>query len=117
MWNLPFDNYKGNCIYLREGDTVKLGSDELKVFHTPGHSPGSIILYCESQGFLLGGDVLFKMSIGRTDLPGGDYHTLINSIQSRIMVLPDNVKIYSGHGEPTTVAFEKKHNPFLLGPH
>jgi hydroxyacylglutathione hydrolase len=117
MWNLPFDNYKGNCIYLREGDTVKLGSDELKVFFTPGHSPGSIVFYCESQGFLLGGDVLFKMSIGRTDLPAGDYQTLINSIQSKIMVLPDNVKIYSGHGDPTTVGFEKKHNPFLLGPH
>lgn len=112
-WNLPFDNYQGDVIYLREGDTIQLGEDKLEVFFTPGHSPGSIIFYCRKQQFVIGGDVLFKMSIGRTDLPGGDHMTLLNSIQTKLFVLPDEVKVYSGHGDSTTVGFEKRNNPFL----
>lgn len=113
MWNLPFDNYKGDVLYLRENDIVRLGEDEFDVFFTPGHSPGSIVLYCRKQHFVIGGDVLFKMSIGRTDLPGGNFDTLINSIHKKLFVLPDDVMVYPGHGAPTTIGFEKKNNPFL----
>jgi hydroxyacylglutathione hydrolase len=112
-WNLPFDNYQGDVIYLREGDTVQLGEDVLEVFFTPGHSPGSLIFYCRQQQFVIAGDVLFKMSVGRTDLPGGDHMTLLNSIQTKLFVLPDEVKVYPGHGDTTTIGFEKRNNPFL----
>lgn len=114
QWNMPFENYRGDLIFLKEGDTVKLGDDELKVLFTPGHSPGSICFYCEAQQFVIGGDVLFRLSIGRTDLPGGDFETLINSIQQKLFVLPDQITVYPGHGEPTTIGFEKKNNPFLI---
>lgn len=113
MWNLPFDNYKGDVLYLRENDIVRLGEDEFDIFFTPGHSPGSIVFYCRKQHFVIGGDVLFKMSIGRTDLPGGNFDTLINSIHKKLFVLPDDVMVYPGHGAPTTIGFEKKNNPFL----
>ncbi|HLK30371.1 MAG TPA: MBL fold metallo-hydrolase [Puia sp.] len=112
-WGIPFENYRGELIFLREGDIIKLGEDELKVLLTPGHSPGSICFYCEAQKFIIGGDVLFRMSIGRSDLPGGDFDTLINSITQKLLALPDDVKVYPGHGEPTTIGFEKMHNPFL----
>ena len=112
-WNLPFDNYQGDVQYVREGDIISLGGDELEVFFTPGHSPGSVIYYCRKQGFIIGGDVLFRMSIGRTDLPGGDHGTLISSIRNKLLVLPDDVIVYCGHGEKTTIGFERNNNPFL----
>lgn len=115
MWNLPFDNYQGDLIYLRENDIVKLGENELEVYFTPGHSPGSIVYYCKKQRFVIGGDVLFRLSIGRTDLPGGNFNTLVSSIQQKLYVLPDDVTVYPGHGEPTTIGFEKKNNPFVKG--
>jgi hydroxyacylglutathione hydrolase len=113
QWGLPFDNYRGPLHFLREADTVGLGQDALKVLFTPGHSPGHICFYCEAQHFLIGGDVLFKMGIGRTDLPGGDFDTLVDSIRTQLFVLPDDTTVYPGHGEPTTIAFEKANNPFL----
>ena len=94
-------------------DESKLGSEELEVLFTPGHSPGSVSFYYEAGGFVIGGDVLFNGSIGRTDLPGGDYGTLINSIQTKLFTLPDETKVYSGHGTVTTVGFEKMNNPFV----
>lgn len=112
-WALPFANYKGQLVYLKEGDEVGLGNDTLKVLFAPGHSPGHICFYCEKQHFLIGGDVLFKESIGRTDLPGGDFQTLIASIKTQLFVLPDETVVYPGHGEPTTIGYEKKNNPFL----
>ncbi len=112
-WGLPFDNYKGPLHFLNHGDLVKLGEDELKVLLTPGHSPGSICFYCEKQKILIGGDVLFRESIGRTDLPGGDHATLLKSIREQLFVLPDDVVVYSGHGMPTTIGYEKRNNPFL----
>jgi hydroxyacylglutathione hydrolase len=112
-WGMPFENYRGELIFLKEDDIVKLGDDELKVLFTPGHSPGSICFYCEAQKFVIGGDVLFRQSIGRTDLPGGDFDTLISSIRNKLFVLPDDVIVYSGHGEPTTIGFEKENNEFL----
>ncbi len=113
MFNLPFDNYVGKFIYLREGDTISLGNDLLEVIDAPGHSPGHICFYCRAQKFIISGDVLFYQSIGRTDLPGGNHETLIRSIKQKIFVLPDDVVVYSGHGPKTTVGEEKKHNPFV----
>jgi hydroxyacylglutathione hydrolase len=113
MWQLPFDNYDGPLAWLKEGTTIRVGDDELEIFFTPGHSPGSVAFYHEAGGFVIGGDVLFNGSIGRTDLPGGDYKTLINSIQTQFFTLPDETKVYSGHGPVTTVAFEKMNNPYV----
>lgn len=112
-WNLPFDNYNGPLLLLREGDTIELGADILKVIEAPGHSPGHICFYCEEQGFLIGGDVLFRNSIGRTDLPGGNFETLVKNIRTKLFTLPDKTVVYSGHGECTTIEYEKKYNPFL----
>ncbi|MBS4064913.1 MAG: MBL fold metallo-hydrolase [Chitinophagaceae bacterium] len=115
MWNLPFDNYNAELVYLKEGETIQWGDDELELIFAPGHSPGHLCFYCRKQGFLIGGDVLFRESIGRTDLPGGDFNTLINSIRSGLFVLPDETIVYSGHGPATTIGHEKKYNPFLNG--
>jgi glyoxylase-like metal-dependent hydrolase (beta-lactamase superfamily II) len=112
-FQLPFENYEGPLIYIKEGENIKLGDDELEVFFTPGHSPGSVSFYHEAGGFVIGGDVLFNGSIGRTDLPDGDYDTLVNSIQTKFFTLPDDTKVYSGHGPVTTVGFEKMNNPFV----
>jgi glyoxylase-like metal-dependent hydrolase (beta-lactamase superfamily II) len=113
MWNLPFDNYNGKLVYLKEGEGIKLGDDELEILFAPGHSPGHLCFYCQKQGFVIGGDVLFLESIGRTDLPGGNHATLINSIKTKLFVLPYETVVYSGHGPATTIGHEKKHNPFL----
>jgi glyoxylase-like metal-dependent hydrolase (beta-lactamase superfamily II) len=114
MYNLPFDNYTGSFEFLQEGDVLKLGTDELLVLFTPGHSPASISFYCAAQGFLISGDVLFRLSIGRTDLPGGNYEKLITSIKEKLLVLPDETVVYSGHGAPTTIGYEKRNNPYLI---
>ena len=98
---------------LADGSEIKVGNAVLKVIHVPGHSPGSICLYENESQFLLAGDVLFKGSIGRTDLPQGDYDTLINGIKEKLFVLPDDVKVYPGHGPSTSIGFEKANNPFL----
>ena len=95
--------------------SVKLsfGESSLDIYFTPGHAPGHIVLHNEAQKFVIGGDVLFKMSIGRTDLPGGDYETLINSIKENLLRLDDQTIVYCGHGEATKIGFEKINNPFL----
>ena len=113
MWQMPVDNYDGELIFIKEGETIGLGEDELKILFTPGHSPGSICFYDEKDGFVIGGDVLFYDSIGRTDLPGADFNTLYNSIQTQLYTLPDETKVYPGHGPMTTVGFEKVNNPFV----
>jgi glyoxylase-like metal-dependent hydrolase (beta-lactamase superfamily II) len=115
LWQLPFGNYEGEFIYLKAGNSVKVGADELETLFTPGHSPGSVSFYHEPGGFVIGGDVLFNGSVGRTDLPGGDFKTLLNSIQTQLYTLPDDTKVYSGHGPVTTVGFEKMNNPFVKG--
>ena len=112
-WGLPFDNYNGPLHFLQEGNSVFLNEDELKILLTPGHSPGSICFYNAQQNFVIGGDVLFYESIGRTDLPGGSHETLLNSIQQKLFVLPDETIVYNGHGRSTTIGHEKKYNPFL----
>jgi glyoxylase-like metal-dependent hydrolase (beta-lactamase superfamily II) len=113
MYNVPFEPSVEPARYLEEGEKIQLGDDELVILLTPGHSPGSVCFYCAAQLFIIGGDVLFYQSIGRTDLPGGNHQTLINSIQEKLFVLPDDVTVYPGHGKSTTIGFEKRSNPFL----
>lgn len=100
-------------ISLKEGDKIVFGNQTLKVFHIPGHSPGSIVFYNESKGSVFCGDVLFRGSIGRTDLIGGNFEELVNGIQTKLFVMPDKTKVYPGHGPSTTIGFEKKNNPFV----
>jgi hydroxyacylglutathione hydrolase len=99
--------------YLAEGDTVHFGNSSLKVIFVPGHAPGHIAFLSEDQRFVIGGDVLFHMSIGRTDLPGGDHNQLLSSIRSKLFTLPDDYTVYPGHMQLTTIGFEKKNNPFF----
>jgi len=113
MYNLPFDNYTGELIYLEDLQRIKIGSSELEVMLTPGHSPGSLSFYCQADEFVISGDALFNKSIGRTDLPGGNQALLIKSIKEKLLVLPHQTNVFSGHGSPTTIGNEKLHNPFL----
>lgn len=100
-------------LFLEEGQQLKIGSDLLDIIFVPGHAPGHVAFICHKQKFIINGDVLFKESIGRTDLPGGDYNTLINSIKTKMFVLPDDFTVYCGHGPQTTIGWEKKYNPFV----
>lgn len=95
------------------GDEISFGGSTFKILFTPGHSPGSVCFYNEAEKYVIGGDVLFQGSIGRTDLPGGDFDTLIRSIRTELFTLPDDVIVYSGHGPLTTIGQEKISNPFL----
>jgi len=113
LWQLPFDNYDGTLHFLSEGDKVRLGADELHVLFTPGHSPGSISFYSLENKFLISGDVLFQGSIGRTDLPGGDFTILEESIRTKLYTLPADTVVYPGHGGSTTIGDEMKTNPFV----
>ena len=113
MFNLPFDNYNGKLIFLKEDDVVSILNDTLKVIDAPGHSPGSVCFYCAQQKFLIGGDVLFQNSIGRTDLPGGNHDELIRNIREKLFKLPQDVKVYPGHGPETTIGDEMELNPYL----
>jgi len=99
--------------FLKEGDVVRVGSIELEVLETPGHSPGSITLKVKGETVAIVGDLLFQFSVGRSDFPGGSHQQLIKSIKTRLYPLGDNCEVYSGHGPPTTIKQEKKFNPFL----
>ncbi|RDV13219.1 MBL fold metallo-hydrolase [Pontibacter diazotrophicus] len=99
--------------FLQEGDVVTFGETELQVLFTPGHAPGHVVFYNGPEKICIGGDVLFQNSIGRTDLPGGNHETLINSIKSKLFALPDEVTVYPGHGPETTIGHERNNNPFL----
>ena len=99
---------------LADGDKINVGNLQLDVLFTPGHAPGHVCYYLKSEGVLFDGDVLFQQSIGRTDLPGGDYQLLINSIKTRLLTLPDETIVLSGHGPVTTIGQERGKNPFLL---
>jgi glyoxylase-like metal-dependent hydrolase (beta-lactamase superfamily II) len=96
---------------VKQGDVISAGSVSLKVLHTPGHSPGGISL--QEQGMVFTGDALFAGSIGRTDLPGGDLMTLLRSIKTNLMSLPDDTKVFCGHGPASTIGDERNDNPFL----
>jgi glyoxylase-like metal-dependent hydrolase (beta-lactamase superfamily II) len=98
--------------YLNEGDTLTFGNSTLEILYVPGHAPGHIALVSLTDNFCINGDVLFKGSIGRTDLPGGDFDTLIKSIHDKMFQLPDDILVYCGHGPTTTIGEEKVSNPF-----
>ncbi len=113
LYGIPFEPCPTPTSFLAEGQFLSIGTIELKCLFTPGHSPGSISFYSETSNVVISGDALFMQSIGRTDLPMGNYDTLIESIRSQLFTLPNNTKVYSGHGPSTTIGFEKVNNPFL----
>lgn len=98
--------------FITEQTRLSLGEEVIQIFSVPGHSPDHVAFYLEKEKIVIGGDVLFRESIGRTDLPGGHYDTLIKSIRTKLFVLPDDVVVYPGHGPETTIGYEKKFNPF-----
>jgi glyoxylase-like metal-dependent hydrolase (beta-lactamase superfamily II) len=98
---------------LHDGDEIAVGSARLRVIHTPGHTPGSICLYCQAEALLFSGDTLFHLGVGRADMPGGHGRTLLQSIKERLYTLPDNTTVYPGHGPSTTIGLEKRRNPFV----
>ena len=112
-WGAPTEAYKGPIQYIQEGEMIQFGSDAFKVLLTPGHSPGSVCFYHIEQDFMIGGDLIFKDGVGRTDLPGANPQDLIKSIREQIFPLPDSLTIYSGHGPVTTWGREKEHNPYI----
>jgi glyoxylase-like metal-dependent hydrolase (beta-lactamase superfamily II) len=97
----------------RDGDTLKIGSTDLHLIHTPGHTQGSLCVYAQSENLLAAGDTLFRDSIGRTDLPGGDPRQILRSIHARLLTLPDETQVICGHGPSTTIGRERERNPFL----
>ena len=100
-------------VLFAEGDFFSFGNTKMRVISAPGHSPAGACFYFEAEKIIIVGDVLFEDSIGRTDLPGGDYDTLINNIKTKLLVLPEDVIVYNGHGNSTSIGREKKYNPFL----
>jgi hydroxyacylglutathione hydrolase len=113
MFGFEINPVKQPDSFLDERKPLKLGNSSFEIILVPGHSPGHVVFYSEEEGILIAGDVLFNGSIGRTDLPGGDYNTLISHIKNKLFGLPAETKIYCGHGPETTIGFEKKTNPFL----
>ncbi len=113
MYGVPFDGYKGDMQLLIPGEVLKIGNGQLKILFTPGHSPGSVSLYNEADGYVISGDVLFSGSVGRTDLRGGNFDVLEQSIRTQLYSLPDATKVYPGHGGGTSIGFEKTNNPFV----
>ncbi|MDR0364369.1 MAG: MBL fold metallo-hydrolase [Bacteroidales bacterium] len=117
MWAYSFGVNKNDLIapdsFLKDNDIITFGVSRLKVLYTPGHADGSVCFYNEKEGYVVVGDVLFYSSIGRTDLPSGNFDTIKKSIYEKLYILPDETIIYPGHGPKTTVGFEKEHNPFL----
>jgi len=113
MFGIPYAEPPEPSRYFQVGETYHAGNVSLLVRHTPGHSPGSVSFVNEEAGIIIGGDVLFKNSIGRTDLPGGDINILLNSIREEFFIYPDHFRILSGHDEETTIGSEKRYNPFL----
>ena len=110
------EDYEGSPYpkhFLAQDDTLTFGESSFKILFTPGHAPGHICLYSKESNLVIAGDVLFQGSIGRTDLPGGDHSTLINSIITQLFTLPNETQVFCGHGPSTTIGYEKEHNPFL----
>jgi hydroxyacylglutathione hydrolase len=99
--------------YIETGETIKFGNAELKALYTPGHADGSVSFYCEKDQFVITGDVLFKETIGRTDLPSGDFNLLMRSIHEELFTLPEDTVVYPGHGPETTIGYEMRNNPFI----
>ena len=113
IYQISYDPSPEITVFLEEGEFVEFGDTRLEVLFTPGHSPASISLFHRESKQIIAGDVLFQGSIGRTDLPGGDFDTLIASIKNKLFPLGEDVIVYSGHGPSTTIGNEQKLNPFL----
>lgn len=113
MYEIQMDPSPEAARFIEPGEVILFGHSGLLTLYTPGHSPASITLYSEKDKVCISGDVLFQGSIGRTDLPGGNYDKLIHSIETQLMGLPDITIVYPGHGDTTTIGFERLHNPFL----
>lgn len=113
MYGVPYTPSPDPEKFIEEGDIIRFGETSLETLFTPGHSPASISFYCKESDFVIAGDVLFMQSIGRTDLPGGNFDTLINSIRTKLFPLGDTTKVYPGHGPATTIGYEKVNNPVL----
>ena len=114
MFGLNVDPLAGIELSIEDGEHIEIGAQSLMAILVPGHSPGSLSFYSPDGGFVITGDALFHRSIGRTDLPGGDYYTLISSIKNRLLTLPPETIVYPGHGDPTTIREETSDNPFLI---
>lgn len=114
-WGLSLTQPRDPQQFVRQGDELVVGNITLSVLDTPGHAPGHISFYTAEHAALFDGDVLFQGSVGRTDLPGGDYALLMKTIEEKLLVLPDNTRVFSGHGKPTTIGAERRSNPFLQG--
>jgi glyoxylase-like metal-dependent hydrolase (beta-lactamase superfamily II) len=112
MHGMPFTT-KPQDVTLSEPDTIELAGVKLRVLYTPGHTPGGICLYSADDGVAIVGDTLFAGSIGRTDFPGGSESQLLNGVREKLFTLPDETKVYPGHGPATTIAQERAHNPFF----
>ena len=112
-FGFTLDHIKVNLNYIKEGDELDFDGEKFKIYHVPGHSPGSVVYHNETQKFMISGDVLFEGSIGRTDLYKGNYDQLIEGIKTKLFVLDEETQVFSGHGNPTTIGFEKQYNPFL----
>ena len=113
MFGIDCEPVPGHKGFLEEGEVIRLGKEHLDVLCVPGHAPGHIAFYSPSEKFILSGDVLFHRSIGRTDLPGGDMETLLESIRTKLYPLGDDITVYSGHGPETTIGEERRMNPFV----
>lgn len=113
LWGITFPTPPEPDVALAEGDVLSVGSLRAQVLFTPGHAPGHVSFYVAEAAAVFSGDVLFNLSIGRTDLPGGNYPLLLQTIRDKLLTLPDATRVYSGHGPATTIAFERAHNPFL----
>lgn len=114
IWQISLEQPLDPDTMLAAGQILQLGELSVNVLYTPGHAPGHVCFYLPEHDLLFDGDVLFQQSIGRTDLPGGDYELLMKSIRSKLMVLPDETIVLSGHGPATTIGDERRQNPFLL---
>jgi glyoxylase-like metal-dependent hydrolase (beta-lactamase superfamily II) len=113
MFGMELDPGPQPNLLFEHGQSLSLGSLNFEVRFAPGHTPGHVMFYCSEEGVLFSGDVLFQGGIGRTDLPGGNHRTLLHSIQTQVLSLPDSTQVYSGHGPPTTVGRERERNPFF----
>jgi hydroxyacylglutathione hydrolase len=114
LWEIPFKQPQTETLDLADGQILSLGDTQVQCLFTPGHAPGHIAFYIPSQSLVLSGDALFKGGIGRTDFVMGNHQQLIHSIQTKLLTLPDETKVYSGHGQETTIGVEKRNNPFLV---
>ncbi len=115
MMGLRFGKVPAVDRHIQDGETLEVGSLKLDSLYTPGHAPGHLAFYVESEGLVLSGDALFAGSVGRTDLFGGDMEVLVRSINERLLTLPDETRVYPGHGPRTTIGDERAYNPFLRG--